>query len=161
MISEKKKELELIKNRLTNAYSMTIEEQKKWIRKIKELEVNAAMLEKAIGEAFSDKEGINLLITANHELSRELSEHRWGKGMSEYLDENPKVNELLNKACEDVDKAFNIKSMIVLKIKIENYKKVFKFVEKTYADIKIKGFRELTPDENKKADKDLEQIGWL
>lgn len=158
---DKKRELETIKNRLSKAYSMTIQDQKKWTKKIRELEITAANLEASIGEHFKDQEGIKLLISANKELSEKLSEERWGDGIKKYFDENPKVNEFLNKACKDVDDAFMIRSYTVLKLRLEKYKEAFKFVEKTYADTKTTGARELTQDESKKVDKDLKQIGWV
>lgn len=161
MILNNKNELEIIKNRLSKAYSMTMAEQKKWSKKIKELEITAANLEEGIGEHFKDEEGIKLLISVNKALSEKLSEERWGDGIKKYFDENPKVNELLNKTCKDVDDAFRIRSYTVLKLKLEKYKEVFKFVEKTYGDTKALGARELTPDESKKIDKDLKQIGWV
>lgn len=158
---DKKKELETIKNRLSKAYSMTIEDQKKWTKKIRELEITAAKLEDCIGEHFIDEEGIKILISANKELSEKLSEQRWGEGIKKYFDENPKVNELLNKACKDVDEAFRTKSYTVLKLRLEKYKEIFKFVEKTYGDTKTFGARELTQDESKKVEKDLKQVGWV
>ncbi|APM39891.1 hypothetical protein [Clostridium kluyveri] len=157
---KEKNELEIIKKRLQKAYSMTIREQKKWSKKIKELEVLSVKLEKSTGKHFLDEEGVKLLISANKEISRELSEERWGDGIGKYFEENPEVNELLE-ACSDIDYAFRIRSFTVLKLKIEKYKEAFKFVEKTYGDTKTLGIRELTPDESKKVDKDLEQIGWL
>jgi len=158
---DKKSELEIIKNRLQKAYSMTIKEQKKWSKKIKELEVLSVKLEAGIGKHFLDEEGVKFLISANKEISRELSEQRWGDGIGKYFEENPEVNELLDRACCDIDYAFRIRSFTVLKLKLEKYKEAFKFVEKTYGDTKTLGIRELTPDESKKVDKDLEQIGWL
>ena len=158
---DKKKELEIIKNRLEKAYSMTIEDQKKWYRKINELETEAVKLEADLDFDFSDDDGINLLIAANKELSKELSEQRWGAGIEKYFTENPKVRELLDKACDDVDKAFRTKSLTVLILKIDKYKEAYKFVDKTYADSMIYGFRELTADESKKVNEDLEQIGWV
>lgn len=160
-MSEKEKELEIIKNRLLKAYSMTIEDQKKWSKKIKELEAIAAKLEDSIGQHFIDEEGIKFLISANKELSEKLSEQRWGDGIKKYFDQNPDVNELLNKVCMDVDDAFRIRSYTVLKLRLEKYKEAFKFVEKTYGDTKTFGARELTSDESKKIDKDLKQIGWV
>ena len=157
----KKNELEIIKNRLQKAYSMTIEDQKKWSRKINELEIEAARLEADLGIDFSDDDGVKLLIIANKELSKELSEQRWGAGIEKYLAENSKVRELLDKSCNDVDQAFTTKSLTVLILKIDKYKEAYKFVEKTYADSMTYGFRELTADESKKVDKDLEQIGWV
>lgn len=160
MILDAKKELEIIKNRLEKAYSMTIEEQKKWLKQIQELEILAAKLEEDIGGGFNVEDGVKLLIAANKELSNELSSQRWGAGIEKYFDENREVTGLLDKACDDVDQAFRIKSSTVLKLRIEKYKDAFKFVEKTYADTKTSGLREMTPDEVKKIDKDLEQLGW-
>ena len=160
MILDKKNELEIIKIRLQKAYSMTIEEQKKWRKKIHELETATAKLEESIGEHFSDEEGIELLINANKELSIELSEKRWKADINKILEQNPKVNEMLNTACDEVDRAFGIKSIEVFKLKIDNYKKAFFFIEKSYADSFSLGVRELTPDEGKEINKDLDQIGW-
>ncbi|WP_333861603.1 hypothetical protein [Clostridium sp.] len=103
---KEKNELEIIKSRLQKAYSMTIKEQKKWSKKIKELEVLSVKLEKSTGKHFLDEEGVKLLISANKEISRELSEERWGDGIGKYFEENPEVNELLDKACSDIDYAF-------------------------------------------------------
>lgn len=157
----KKNELETVKSRLKKAYSMTNEEQKKWAKKIKELELLSVKLEQTCGIRFVDDKAFKLLIEANKELSKELSEQRWGKGIEKYFEDNPKVSELLDKACSDVDEAFKIKSMTVLKLKIEKYKEAYKFAEKTYAETKTLGCRELTPDEEMKVNRDLEQIGWL
>lgn len=160
MSSDKKKELETIKNRLQKAYSMTIQEQKKWEKEINQLEALAAKLEGEIDQRFNDEYGIKLLIEANKELSNTLCEQRWGVGIAKYFDDNPKVYEIIDKACDDVDHAFRIKSSTVLKLRLEKYKAAYKFVEKTYADIKTLGYRKLTEDENKQIDKDFEQIGW-
>ena len=158
---DKKEELELVKSRLLKAYSMTIKEQKKWSKKIDELEILASKLEESIGEPFSDEEGVKLLVAANRKLSMELSKQRWGGNIEKYFKDNPKINELLDKTCRDVDQGFRVKSITVLKLKIEKYKEVFKFVEKTYADTKTLGLRELTPDESKRAHNDLQQISWI
>lgn len=161
ILLDKEKELGIIKNRLQKAYSMTIEDQKKWYRKINELESDAARLEGELDVDFSDDDGVKLLIAANKELSKELSEQRWGAGIEKFFAENPKARELLDKACDDVDLAFRTKSLTVLILKLDKYKEAYKFVEKTYADSMTYGFRELTADESKKVNKDLEQIGWV
>lgn len=161
MVLDKKNELEIVKRRLQKAYSMTNEDKKKWSKKIRELEVLSGKLEQAIGIRFTENKAVKLLIAANKELSMELAEDRWGEEIKKYFDDNPKVSELLDKACNDIDEAFKIKSMTVLKLKIEKYKEAFKFIEKTYAETKALGCRELTQDEEMKVNKDLEQIGWL
>lgn len=160
MVLDKKNELELIKNRLQKAYSMTIEEQKKWFKKIQELEEQTARLERELGYTFSEEEGIKLLINANKELSIELSKQRWKADIDNYLEKNTKVKELLDLACEEVDRGFKTKSITVLSLKVLEYKKALKFVEKTYEDNFTLGIRELTSDENKVINERLEQIGW-
>lgn len=157
----KKSEFEIIKSRLQKAYSMTLDEQKKWSKKIKELESQAATIESELGMSFNDDDGIKLLIKANKELSIKLTEYRWGADISKFLEENPKVKEVLDTACDEVDRAFGIKSMEVLKLKIDDYKKAFIFVEKSFAATCTLGLRELTLDESQAANRELNQIGWM
>lgn len=140
---------------------MTIGDQKRWSKKIKELESKAAELEMQAGDQFSYDECFNLLINANKELSLELSEKKWGKGIDEFLKDNSKVNEVLNRACDDLDRAFDIKSITVIKLRIKKYKEAYKFVEMAYSEARTSGFRELTADEINEEDKNLEQIGWI
>lgn len=161
MILDDKKGLETIKNRLQKAYSMTTKEQKRWTKQIKELEAQAARLDEEAGDPFSDDKGLDLLIKANKELSKELLEEAWGDGINEFLKDNQSVNDILNKACDYMNKAFDIKSMTVIRLRIEKYKDAFRFIEKTYSASKTLGFRELTTDEEKEEEKNIEQIGWL
>ena len=200
-------ELEVMKNRLRKAYSMTSKEQKKWHRQIEELEIAVARLgqakvgEAAGGEAVFDSDAdaksdanisdntnessntynnctITVTATAtttssslekkmeqrylevNQQLSMELNKLCSHTDFNAYFTRNPVGRSIVNEACAGIERAFELKSMDILELKLELYEDAFRQLGQNCIYTKSGEFQEVTKEEEEQIKLDFVKIGW-
>jgi len=142
----KQQQIEHIKARLRKAYSLPVEEQKKWQKQIRELEEELARLQ---GNIFDENKAIELLNQANKDILKTCAERRYGGDFYQFLNENPAVWEHIDQALFEIDRAFKLKDMEAYKKAIVNYIAAFTKVEELYQQSRETGFRELLSSEEK------------
>lgn len=142
----REQQIEHIKARLRKAYSLPVEEQKKWQKQIRELEEELARLQ---GNIFDENKAIELLNQANKDILKTCAERRYGGDFYQFLKDNPTVWEHIDQALLEIDRAYKLKDMAAFKEAIVHYITAFTKVEELYQQSKTMGFRELLPSEDK------------
>lgn len=131
-----------VRQRLSKAYSLPEEEQKKFQWKILELEQQARTL-----SGFDDREAVRKLIRVNRELAMILAEKRYNNKFSKFLNENKEVSKKFDNSMLDLDKFYGLGDWNKFSDSISNYKETVIEIMKLFSQVSEIGFRELVDSE--------------